>query len=280
LQLSDHGSEDRAVLQREPQSTELALKKAPKFRECITGEPGNLLVRADYRQIEIRVSAYRSKDTELTRQLAAGIDIHAANAARRLGCPVDKVPPDERKKAKAVTFGVLYQQSPAGMAATAFAQFGVHMTVDEAKAEISENQLTYPELHDYFEKHYRVCIRRGYVLTASGRVIAPMWEWEHLSPQDCANWPIQGDAADLMLTAVRLVYWAFRRANIRGKLIATVHDELLAEVAEADVSRAMEIMQAEMREAFVMHFPGAPTDKLIDINFGRTWAEAAKEQRA
>ena len=82
-----------------------------------------------------------------------------------------------------------------------------------------------------------------------------------------------------MLAALRRVYWAFRKARIHGGLIATVHDELLAEVLEDDVSLTMEIMEFEMQNAFEIHFPGAPADKLIDINFGPTWSAAAKEKR-
>jgi DNA polymerase-1 len=264
---------------RDPNLQNLPSTKAPKFRECIVAEPGCLLVRADYGQIEIRVAAHRSQDTELTRQLAAGIDIHAANAARRLGVPIGEVPAIARKKAKSVAFGVLYAQSAEGLASTAFSQFGVHMSVEEAQNEIDDHRRTYPELHLYLHDHQTACRNRGYVLTASGRVIRPNWDWERLTRQDCANWPIQGDAADLMLAALRRVYWAFRKARIHGGLIATVHDELLAEVLEDDVSLTMEIMEFEMQNAFEIHFPGAPADKLIDINFGPTWSAAAKEKR-
>jgi DNA polymerase-1 len=264
---------------RDPNLQNLPSTKAPKFRECIVAEPGSLLVRADYGQIEIRVAAHRSQDSELTRQLAAGIDIHAANAARRLDVPLNGVPAIARKKAKSVAFGVLFAQSAEGLAATAFSQFGVHMSFEEAQDEIDDHRRTYPELHLYLREHYTTCRNRGYVLTTSGRIIQPNWDWERLTRQDCANWPIQGDAADLMLAALRRVYWAFRTAKIRGGLIATVHDELLAEVLEDDVPLAMEIMEVEMKNAFEIHFPGAPADKLIDINFGPTWAAAAKEKR-
>ena len=138
---------------------------------------------------------------------------------------------------------------------------------------------TYPELHLYLHHHYQICRNRGYVLTSSGRLIRPDFEWDRLTRQDCANWPIQGDAADCMLLAVKRVYWALRKAQIRGGLIGTVHDELIAEVHQDDSPITIEIMEREMVRAFEQRFPGAPTTNLVDINFGRTWAEAARESR-
>ena len=264
---------------RGPNLQNLPSTKAPKFRECIVAEDGSCLVRADYGQIEIRVAAYRSQDTELTCQLEAGEDIHAANAARRLGILSKDVPAIARKKAKSITFGVLYAQSAEGLAATAFTQYGVHMTVEEAHEELNDNRRTYPELDLYLQHHYQICRNRRYVLTSSGRIIRPDYEWDWLTRQDCANWPIQGDAADCMLLAVKRVYWALRKAPIRGGLIGTVHDELIAEVHQDDAPITIEIMEREMVRAFEQRFPGAPTTNLVDINFGRTWAEAARERR-
>jgi DNA polymerase-1 len=92
--------------------------------------------------------------------------------------------------------------------------------------------------------------------------------------------PIQGGAADLMLTAIPLGYRAFRQAGIRGGLIATVHDELVSEVCEDDAQRAAEIMHGEMVRAFEICFPGAPTTGLLKVDRGRNWKEAkdAKEE--
>jgi DNA polymerase I len=264
---------------RDPNLQNLPSRKAPKFRECIVAERDNRLVRADYSQIEIRAAAHRYQDAELTRQLAAGRDIHREVASLITGIPYDEIPDTERAKAKAIAFGSgLYGQSPEGLVATAFAQFRITMGLDEARAAQEVFHRAYPELHLRQQHHYQYCRNRGYVTTAAGRVIRPDFHWERVTKQDAYNWPIQGDAADCMLLALKFVYWVLRKAQIRGGLILTVHDELVAEVHRDDASLTIEIMQREMLRAFEQSFPNAPSSGVVEINHGRTWAEAAKKK--
>jgi DNA polymerase I-like protein with 3'-5' exonuclease and polymerase domains len=261
---------------RNPNLQNLPSLKAPEFRQCIVADADNLLVVADYGQIEVRVAARNSRDPALTEILAAGGDIHTANASLILGVPESEVTKEQRQVAKAVTFGVLYGQQAEGLAASAFVRFEVEMTVDEAQRAINGFFAAYPTLYRHL--HYEASLSRrcGYVLIKpSGRLIRREWEgW--ISYQDACNWPIQGGAADCMLEAIPLVYRAFRKAGIRGGLIATVHDELLAEVHRDDALRAKEILMREMTRAFEISFPGAPTTGLLEVGIGSNW-RAAKE---
>ena len=108
--------------------------------------------------------------------------------------------------------------------------------------------------------HSDRCQARGFIEIGCGRVVEAAWEPYGLSFPQCCNLPIQGICADAMLRAITMVHRRYLAAGIRGGLVATVHDELLAEVVEADAERARDILQQTMIEAFEITFPGAPTE--------------------
>jgi DNA polymerase-1 len=256
------------------------LPRAPEFRQCVVAEKGHSLIVADYGQIEMRVAAHISQDEALTQLFAGGDDIHRASAARILGIPVDTVTDEQRQEAKAVSFGSLYGQGAQGLADYAYATFKVAMSLEQAQSALNGFFTAYPDLHRHLQHNAQICRRRGYIRIApSGRIVRSDWEGGYLSYQQCCNLPIQGGAADLMLLAIRLVYQAFRKAGIDGGLIATVHDELIAEVTEADAAVAAAIMHQEMVRAFEISFPGAPTTGLLAVKCGRNWREAKEEDK-
>jgi DNA polymerase-1 len=256
------------------------LPRAPEFRQCIVAEKGNALIVADYSQIEMRVAAHISQDQALSHLFASGDDIHRASAARIIGIPVDEVTDEQRQQAKAVSFGSLYGQGAQGLADSAFVRFKVEMSLEQAQSALDGFFTAYPNLHRHLQHNVQICRRRGYIrIEPSGRIVRTEWEGGYLSYQQCCNLPIQGGAADLMLLAIQFVYRAFRKARIRGGLIATVHDELIAEVAADDATAAAEIMHREMVQAFEISFPGAPTTELLAVKSGRNWREAKEESQ-
>jgi DNA polymerase I len=260
---------------RDPNLQNLPSLKAPEFRSCIVADRGKVLIAADYGQIEVRVAAHNSQDLALIEAIAAGADIHTITAACTAGIPESEVTKEQRQQAKAVTFGSLYGQGAQGLADSAFTRFGVELDLIDAQSALDAFFSAYPDLHRHLQHNNQLCRRRGYVLIKpSGRIIRAEWEGGWFSYQDTCNWPIQGGAADCMLLAIKLVYLAFRKAGIRGGLIATVHDELLAEVDTADAERVKEIMHREMTRAFEISFPGALTIGLLDVRSGRNWREA------
>jgi DNA polymerase I-like protein with 3'-5' exonuclease and polymerase domains len=253
------------------------LPRAPEFRRCITAETGNALLIADYGQIEMRVAAHISRDAALTHLFAIGGDIHKATAARILGIAIDAVTDAQRQEAKAVSFGSLYGQGAQGLADSAYVRFEVEMSLAQAQLALEGFFNAYPDLHQHLQYNAQICRRRGYIrIEPSGRIVRAAWEGG-LTYQQCCNLPVQGGAADLMLLAIRLVYLGFRQARIRGGLVATVHDELVAEVAENDAEAAATIMHREMVRAFEISFPGAPTTGLLVVGSGRNWREAKEE---
>jgi DNA polymerase-1 len=254
------------------------LPRAPEFRECIVAEKGNVLLVADYGQIEMRVAAHLSQDAALTHFFAVGGDIHKATAARIVGISPDEVTDDQRKEAKAVSFGSLYGQGAQGLADSAYVRFKVEMSLLQAQNALDGFFTAYPDLHRHLQYNAQISRRRGYIRIApSGRIVRAEWEGGYLTYQQCCNLPIQGGAADLMLLAIRLVYQGFRKARIRGGLVATVHDELVAEVAADYAAVAAVIMHQAMVQAFEISFPGAPTTGLLVVKRGRNWREAKEE---
>jgi DNA polymerase-1 len=223
----------------------------------------------------MRVAAHISRDAALSHLFAGGGDIHSATAARILGIPVKEVTDGQRQEAKAVSFGSLYGQGAQGLADSAYIRFKVEMTLAQAQLALEGFFNAYPDLHRHLQYNAQVCRRRGYIrIEPSGRMVRTEWEGGYLTYQQCCNLPVQGGAADLMLLSIRLVYQGFRKARIRGGLIATVHDELLAEVAEDDAEATAEIMHREMVRAFEISFPGAPTTGLLVVKSGQNWREA------
>jgi DNA polymerase-1 len=243
------------------------------FKKTVVAAPGNLLVCGDWSQIELRGAAFISGDPALTAMFDEGRDLHAEMAARITGVPVDQVTKEQRDAAKPVNFGAIYGISAASLAENVFADYGVEMTEAEAQAALDTFFQTYPTLRQWMFEHFYLCRDRGYVEIGCGRVVEAEWEYQqHFRFTQTCNLPVQGLAADCMLRALPMVHQNL--SGLRGGLCATVHDELLVEVAERDADRARHILKETMIEAFEMTFPGAPIRGVVKVNVGPNWAAA------
>jgi DNA polymerase-1 len=258
-----------------PNLQQLPSRRAPEFRRCIVAANGYVLVGCDWNQIELRAAAWISGDPALLALYAAGRDLHREIAAQLSGVPLELVTKEQRQAAKAVAFGSLYGIGPRSLAENAFVDYGVVMSEAEAKQALNTFFQRFNVLNRWRREHAELCQARGLVRIGAGRVVEAAWEpdGQITFPQAC-NLPIQGICADAMLRALALVHRQFLAANIRGGIVATVHDELLAEVAEADAERARALLQDAMTEAFVTTFPGAPTTGVAAARIGHTWLEA------
>jgi DNA polymerase-1 len=256
-----------------PNLQQLPSKRAPEFRRCIVAAPGHVLVGCDWNQVEVRAAAWVSGDPVLTELYRSGADLHSENAATIAGVPLADVTKEQRSAAKAVTFGALYGIGPAGLAASAFASYGVSLTTEEAQGALDSFFRRFRQLNAWRRSHADRCQQRGYIEIGCGRVVEAAWEKFGISFPQCCNLPIQGICADAMLRAITLVYTRFIDAGIRGGLVATVHDELLVEVVEDDAELARDIMQQTMVEAFELTFPGAPSNGVAAAAIGPTWAD-------
>jgi DNA polymerase-1 len=255
-----------------PNLQQLPSAKAPDFKACIVAAPGCLLVGGDWSQIEMRAAAWISRDPALTAVYEQARDLHSETAGLIAGVSVTEVTKEQRQGAKAVNFGSIYGIGPRTLAEDAFDTYGIDMTAAEAKAALDRFFLAYRTLKRWMHNHADLCQRRGYVRIGAGRVVEARWEPSgHLSFPQCCNLPVQGAAADAMLRAIPMVFRRLR--GINGGLVASIHDELLLEVAEADASTARSILEETMVEAFELTFPGAPSGNVVEVKIGQTWKE-------
>jgi DNA polymerase-1 len=206
-----------------------------KIREAFIAEPGNVIVSADYSQIELRIMAHLSGDAGLLKAFQEDADIHRATAAEVQGVALDAVTPDMRRMAKAVNFGLIYGMSEFGLAQ----QLNVERTV--ARAYIDRYFARYPGVLDYMTRTREQARAQGFVETLFGRRLY-LPELSGGAParrqgaeRAAINAPMQGTAADLIKLAMIAVRGWLDGAGLKSKLIMQVHDELVLEVPEAEL---------------------------------------------
>jgi DNA polymerase I-like protein with 3'-5' exonuclease and polymerase domains len=232
-------------------------------------------VCCDWNQVELRAAAWLAGDAELTTLYAEGRDLHRETAAAVAGVAPEDVTREQRQAAKTVNFGSIYGISARGLAEYAFTSYGIQMTEAEAKHALDAFFQRFTALDRWRRENVDLSRARGFVRIDAGRIVEAAWEpARRLSFQQCCNLPVQGICADAMLRAIALVHARFVAAGIGGGLVATVHDELLAEVREADAEAVRSLLQEAMIAAFVATFPGAPTTGAATATIGRNWAEA------
>lgn len=232
----------------------------------VADDAEHILIGADYSQIELRVLAHLSGDEELIAAFNRGDDIHKLTASRVLGVPFDRVTPQERSRAKAVNFGVIYGMSG----------FGLSEELQISRKE-AENYI-----NDYFDKHRKVkeymdnqisrCKEKGYSETILGRkrpiheINASAYMVRQLGERLAMNSPIQGSAADIIKVAMVKVHNSLKSRFPDTKLILQVHDELILCAPKKDEEDIRELLKNDMQDAIELSV------KLVaDVNEGYTW---------
>ncbi len=240
-----------------------------RIRRAFIAPSGCKLVAADYSQIELRIMAHLSGDVNLLRAFAAGEDIHRATAAEVFGVAPDQVTPDQRRRAKAINFGLIYGMSAFGLAK----QLGIER--EEAQGYIDRYFERYPGVRDYMERTRRQAYERGYVETLFGRRLhLPELQSRNAQRRQYAertaiNAPMQGSAADIIKRAMVAVDAWIRESGAPVKMIMQVHDELVFEVAEDFVAEAGAAVRERMVGAAVLEVP-----LVVDVGVGDDWDEA------
>jgi DNA polymerase-1 len=260
-----------------PNLQQMPSKGAGKeFRRCVVAAEGCLLVCGDFSQVELRIAAWRHRDRAMTQAFAAGEDVHA-RTVRLLG--FDEVTAERRSLAKAINFGCIYGMLARGLVEYAFSSFGIVMTEDEAQRHLDRFFATYSGLKQGRFDVWKAAKLCGAIPAGRyGRVVEKAWVKRWVEKPDkppftmCANFPISGAASDLMLATIPPV--DARLAKLRGGLILTVHDELVAEVHRDDAEAAKAALEEEMARVFVEMFPGAPSGGIVSVGIGKDWLEA------
>ncbi len=205
-----------------------------KIREAFIADAGNVIVSADYSQIELRIMAHLSGDASLLQAFAMDADIHAATAAEVQGVDLASVTPDMRRMAKAVNFGLIYGMSAFGLAA----QLNVERNV--AQAYIDRYFARYPGVLDYMNRTREQAKQHGYVETLFGRrlylpEIRSNGPRRQGAERAAINAPMQGTAADLIKLAMIAVQGWLDETGLQSRLIMQVHDELVLEVPQSEL---------------------------------------------
>ena len=232
------------------QNIPIRTKEGREIRTAFIAEAGHKLISADYSQIELRVLAHVADIPQLRRAFAEGLDIHAMTASEMFGVPVKDMPPEVRRRAKAINFGIIYGISAFGLAA----QLGIPK--QEAGDYIATYFKRFPGIRDYMEGTKARARERGFVETIFGRRIHfPEINTRNPSTRGfleraAINAPIQGSAADIIRRAMIRMPAALEAAQLSSvRMLLQVHDELVFEAGEDDVAAALPVIAHVMEKA-------------------------------
>jgi DNA polymerase-1 len=256
-------------LQNIPVRTELGRQIRRAF---VPGAPHQVLLCADYSQIELRILAHLSGDQGLVAAFESGVDIHTATAARVFGLPDDQVDPGLRSRAKMVNYGLAYGMNAFGLASR------LDIAPDEAQEIMDAYFASFPDIQDYLDRQVGRAAAEGFTETMLGRrryipeLQNPNPRVRDLGRRMALNAPIQGSAADVFKLGMIRVDEALRASSLECKILLTVHDELVFEVAKDEAEDAAALVKAEMETAYQLTVP-----LRADIGWGSNWSEAAPE---
>ncbi|MGZ5296131.1 MAG: DNA polymerase I [Actinomycetota bacterium] len=257
-------------LQNIPVRTELGRQIRRAF---IPGGAGQVLLTADYSQIELRILAHLSGDEGLREAFATGHDIHTATAARIFGLPRDKVDPALRSRAKMVNYGLAYGMNAWGLASR------LDIAPDEAQEIMDAYFASFPKIREYLDRQVDRATVDGYTETLLGRrryipeLQAANPRVRDLGRRQALNAPIQGSASDVFKVAmIHVERGVLEHPELDLHMLLTVHDELVFEVAEAHVEEAAALVKERMESAVALDVA-----LRADVGWGANWAEAAPE---
>jgi DNA polymerase-1 len=240
-----------------------------RIREAFIAPPGSRIVSADYSQIELRIMAHLSDDQGLLRAFANAEDIHRATAAEVFSVPLDAVSNEQRRYAKVINFGLIYGMSAFGLAS----QLNIERSA--AQQYIDLYFMRYPGVADYMQRTRQQAKQQGYVETVFGR---RLWLPEinggngmrrQAAERAAINAPMQGTAADLIKLAMAAVQNWIEREQLHTQLIMQVHDELVLEVPEHELTRVKESLPGLM-----CHVAKLKTPLEVGLGEGENWEAA------
>ncbi|MFJ8578766.1 DNA polymerase I [Micromonospora sp. NPDC093277] len=239
-------------------------------RAFVVGEGYECLLTADYSQIEMRIMAHLSSDDALIEAFNSGHDFHAATASSVFAVPVDQVTADQRRKIKAMNYGLAYGLSAFGLSQ----QLGT--SADEARGLMENYFAGFGGVRDYLHEVVARARQDGYTSTILGRrrylpdLVSDNRQRREMAERMALNAPIQGSAADIIKVAMLHVDTALREAGLRSRMLLQVHDELVFEVAQDERETLEALVRKEMGEAYPLSVPLE-----VSVGDGRDWNSAA-----
>jgi DNA polymerase-1 len=244
-----------------------------EVRRAFIVDQGNVMIAADYSQVELRIAAHIANDPGLRAAFAAGQDIHRATAAKVLSIPLDQVTSDQRAFAKRVNFGLLY-----GMGTQSLAQ-QAGISMKEAQKFVDAYFAGFPNIKKYIEETKRRAKVEGYVETLLGRRrYFPILRTEtrdartnvmqRAAEREAINHPIQGTAADIIKIAMINIHRELAKRKLKAKLILQVHDELILEAPKKEAKEVAQLVRELMEHAYKLN----PALK-VEVGIGQNWDE-------
>ncbi|ABK90464.1 DNA polymerase I [Francisella tularensis subsp. novicida] len=241
-----------------------------KIREAFIAENGYCIVAADYSQIELRIMAHLSKDKNLLKAFNQNLDIHSATAAEVLGISIDEVSSEQRRKAKAINFGLIYGMSAFGLAR----QLEIPRAEAQEYIDIYFNR--YPSVKEYMTTAKEFAKQNGYVETILGRrLYLPEINSKNVMQRNAAeraaiNAPMQGTAADIIKKAmINVNMMISQEYNSEIKMVMQVHDELVFEVKKTKLEEIVAKIKSIMEAAVKLNVPLE-----VNVDSGKSWDQA------
>lgn len=239
-----------------------------QLRQAFVAPQGWVLLSGDYSQIELRLLAHLSEDPILLTAFADGEDIHRQTAAEVFGIHPELVSKEMRRQAKVINFGIIYGMSAYGLAK----QLGVGQRL--AQEFINRYFARHVGVQNYFEKTLAQVRQQGWVGTLWGRrrqtplINSGNRNIRQEAERSALNTPLQGSAADLIKQAMLAVETALRQENLQGALILQLHDELLLEAPEAEITATARLLRRRMEKVVQLKVP-----LIVDLQVGKNWGE-------
>ena len=250
------------------QNIPIRTEEGRELRKFFTASKGNVLIDADYSQIELRLLAHFSKCKELIEAYCEGKDIHSATASLVFNVPIEEITPDLRRNAKAVNFGIIYGISAFGL--------GQDLGISTKKAQeyIDRYFETYSDVKSYMNGNVENAVRDGYVKTLLGRrrVINELkssnFNVRSFGERAAMNMPLQGSSADIIKIAMINVRKKLLEGAYKAKLVLQVHDELVIDCPINEKESVAKLLQTEMENAVSLSVP-----LTVEVGVGENWYE-------
>jgi DNA polymerase-1 len=251
------------------QNIPIRTEEGRRIREAFVPAEGNVLLAADYSQVELRILAHMADEPALKESFARGEDIHARTASEIFGVFLDMVTPEMRRQAKTINFGVLYGMSAFGLAKS----LGIGRK--EAQTYIDNYFARYPKVLEFMEAKKAEARDNLYVTTLMGRrcavpeIVSKNKAVRGYAERNAINYPIQGSAADIIKLAMVRIHEQLKAQKLSTRMVLQVHDELVFDVPITEKEKVEELVRREMEQAFILDVP-----LLVDMGVGANWREA------
>lgn len=247
------------------------LPRDTAVRKSFIADTGHVFVCADYSQIELRVGAELSRDATMLKAYREGIDLHRLTASKIMKKGIDEVSKEDRQKAKAFNFGLMFGLGARKFSHYAKKSYGAEVSQDEANEGVKAFRETYSGYREWQTLQASMASEKGFVSTPTGKRRC-------LDATNCygasMNTPIQGGAAECMLSSLCILQNVIDRDRWDFKIVNCVHDEVSLEVPEKLADKAKVILETSMMRGFLNVFPKGITRGLVESHVGKNWAEA------